>query len=264
MRASILLLLLLCLIPGVVTAAQVEPVSLYTAFRWHEWREQYREQATGNPAALREYGPLIVVGLVVPVSLLPVPMPSGEIMVRNSLELFAGQVRYEGHLQNIQTGFLTPHETSVNYLGMQGIIDLGWRFPVSTLTMEPFTGLGVRWWLRSLQGGGGYNEYWLTLTNRFGCRIALPVASSLTIVAAGGAHVPFYTTNDADGTTLEPDGQWSGFGEVSLVSGRWEHAFTYEGLRYERSPTVQVSPTLGLFQPPSQSDVYGYRLGYRF
>jgi hypothetical protein len=273
MHGIVVALLVLCLVPSVVAAAQTEPVTLYTAFRWHEWREQYTEQATGNPESLKEQGPLLGVGILVPVSLLSRPTAGGELMLRNGLEVFGGQVRYHGHLQNIQTGTLTPYETDVNYFGIQGLMDLGWRFPVNSVTIEPFAGLGVRWWLRNLQGGGGYNEYWLTLNNRFGGRFTWPLANSLTVTASGGAQLPFYTTNDADGTTLEPDGQWSGFGELSLVYGRWEHAVTYEGLRYRRSPTeftgqyIQTghgASPLFASQPPSQSDIFGYRLGYRF
>ena len=53
-------------------------------------------------------------------------------------------------------------------------------------------------------------------------------------------------------------------GELSLAQGKWQHTLFYEGLRYDVSPAVHVSPTLALLQPASQSDIFGYRLGYRF
>lgn len=263
MRNAILALLLLALVPGTAPAAKLEPVTLFGGFRWHEWREQYSDGA-GNPASLKEQGPLFGLGVTVPVDLLPQPTANGTLTLRGSGELFGGQVRYHGHLQDIGTGTLTPYATDVVYLGVQGNADLGWRFPLAPLTVEPFAGLGVRWWLRDLQGDGGYAEYWLSLSSRLGGRLTWPLADGLTLAAAGGALLPFHTTNTANGTTVEPEGDWSGFGELVLAVGRWEHALFYEGLRYEKSPPVRVSPTLAILQPPSQSDIFGYRLGYRF
>ncbi len=260
---SIIAALLLCLLPGMAQAAKLEPVSLFAVIRWHEWREQYSEQATGNPASLKEQGPLFGIGMNVPVDLLPAPTALGTLMLRSSGELFGGQVRYDGHLQH-PSGTLTPYQTDVVYLGLQGATDIGWRFPIKSVSIEPFVGLGARWWLRDLQGSGGYTEYWLSISSRLGGRLSWPLADGLTLATAGGVMLPFYTTNTADGTTLKPDGQWSGFGELSLAHGQWQHQLFYEGLRYEKSPTVRVSPTLGILQPPSQSDIFGYRLGYRF
>lgn len=261
-RSGITAALLLCLLPGMAQSAKLEPVSLFGAFRWHEWREQYSDGA-GNPAALKEQGPLFGLGVTMPVDLLPAATTNGTLVLRNSGELFGGQVRYDGHLQN-PNGTLTPYQTDVVYLGVQGATDLGWRFPVKPIGLEPFVGFGARWWLRDLQGTGGYSEYWISLTGRFGERLNWQFDNGNSFSIVGGALLPFYTTNTADGTTLKPDGRWSGFGEISFLSGRFEHNFFYEGLRYEKSPTVRVSPTLGVLQPPSQSDIFGYRLGYRF
>jgi hypothetical protein len=253
-------------------AAKLEPVSLFAAFRWHQWREQYSEQATGNPASLKEQGPLFGIGVTVPIDLLPAPTAHGTLILRNSGELFGGQVRYNGHLQN-QNGTLTPYQTDVVYFGAQGAADLGWRFPVKTLTIEPFAGLGVRWWLRDLQGSGGYTEYWLSLSSRLGGRLSWLLADGLTLSAVGGAMLPLYTTNTADGSTIKPEGQWSGFGELACASGRWEHSLFYDGLRYKKSPSVRAGTVVDIngvphqtfvLQPPSQSDIFGYRLGYRF
>lgn len=263
MRNCLLVLVLVCLFAGAASAATREPLSLYGAFQWHQWREQYSEQATGNPASLKEEGPLFGVGVTVPVDLLSRPADSGTLMLRGGGELFAGQVRYHGHLQN-HDGTLSPHSTDVIYVGLQGSADLGWRFPTRPVGVEPFAGLGLRYWLRSLQGSGGYDEYWLNLGARLGGRLTWQPAAQASLALSGGAMMPFYTTNEADGTTIKPDGTWSGFGELSYTTPRWEHTLYYEGLRYKRSPAVRVSPTLALLQPPSQSDIFGYRLGYRF
>jgi hypothetical protein len=272
MRSWAAALLTLALLPGVAVAAPLEPVTLYATFRWHQWRETYVEHASGTPASLKEQGPLVGVGVKQAVAL--VSAQQGTLILRDGLELFTGRVHYNGHLQNVAAGTLSPYTTSVNYYGLQGVLDLGWRFPVAAVTVEPFAGLGYRWWLRSLRGGGGYNEYWWTITSRYGGRIGWALSDSTTLAATGGAQLPLYTTNTADGTTVKPDGQWSGFGELSLAIGHWEHALFYEGLRYAKSPyraTGQVvTDVFGSFQPvyvsqpPSQSDIFGYRLGYRF
>ena len=91
MRNTLALLLLICLSPGAALAAHREPTSLYGAFRWHEWREQYTEQATGTPASLKEEGPLFGIGVTVPVDLLPQPTANGTLTLRSSGELFGAR-----------------------------------------------------------------------------------------------------------------------------------------------------------------------------
>ncbi len=83
------------------------------------------------------------------------------------------------------------------------------------------------------------------------CLFALSLAASLAFAPAAAAADP-------------PDGGWvPGARRKSLMA-----SFYYEGLRFDESPKVYfpIDPTtaLAVWQPRSDADIFGLRLGYVF
>jgi hypothetical protein len=62
---------------------------------------------------------------------------------------------------------------------------------------------------------------------------------------------------------VEPQGEWSAFAELGAQFGRFRPSLFYEGVRYSRSPSV-VAGNFIVFQPDSDQDIFGVRLGWAF
>jgi len=172
-------------------------------------------------------------------------------------------------------------KTSVAYFGTKLEMDLGWRILLTDGSVEPFAGVGYRWWLRSLENStildangkvvpvGGYDELWQTLYTRLGMRGSYAVNREMTVFAEAGGKYPFLNRNSVDfpgaGTvTLEPDPRWSMFAEIGARYGRFRTALFYEGFRFGQSQPVPISGTVALLQPKTDSDIFGVSVGWCF
>src|SRR6185369_297926 len=101
----------------------------------------------------------------------------------------------------------------------------GYRYSAASWDLEPFTGLGYRWWLRNLYNStsttsaervSGYTEYWQTVYLRMGARGSYRHSSGISFFAEAGGKFPLYTGNSVDFVgsgvaTFEPAGLWSAF-----------------------------------------------------
>ena len=202
-------------------------------------------------------------------------------------KFFGSVVDYQGQTQldsthPKQSG--RPVNTDVSYLGSDLSADLGWNFPLASFSLEPFAGVGYRWWLRGLQDStaldtdntpfatSGYTEHWQSVYGRMGARARYQCGRQLTLFAEGGAKHPFYTGNSVDlaGTgpvTVHPGGRWSGFAETGITYRQLRFALSYEGFRYSQSPLVPVTLQNGpgfMYQPKSSSDLFGLNVGWCF
>ncbi len=248
----------------------LDELYLYPSFQYFQWEEYHAGQRL-----LRETGPLFGAGAA---AVLVGPKLDNDsfFTLKAKAELFGSVVDYDGHAQDLQSGERFPIKTDVTYFGTKGEADLGWRYTVGRICLEPFGGVGIRWWLRDLQDTtsvdangnsvpvSGYEEDWLSAYSRVGLRGGFAVAADVRVFAEAGAKYPFYTRNSTDfpgvgSVTVKPGGRWSAFAELGVRYKRFRPSVFYEGFRYADSP-----PSKGLFQPKSDSDIIGVNLGYTF
>ena len=248
-------MLLMAIHASPLWAAPGDELTPYLSAARYSW-----EEYDGGKRLLRESGYLFSGGTVLE-SVLP-----HSVTLRERGELFGGVVGYSG-----QTQEGIPVDTDVNYLGLKGELDLGYRIAASRSFLEPFCGAGVRWWLRGLRdstdaSGGtatGYTEDWLMGYLRLGVRGRYEVAPATYLFAEAGAKKPFYTGNTVDSVTVRPDGELSAFAELGTETSPVQLSLFYEGFRFSHSPPV-VSGRIIQFQPDSSSDIFGLRLGLAF
>ena len=254
------LLLICCALPA--SAASLEELTPYLSVQQYTW-----EEFNNGRRLLKESGQLVSGGILVGVS------TDFSMTLRAKAELFGGMVDYDGETQAPNP---LPVETEVNYFGVRNEVDFGYRAPLGDLRVEPFAGLGYRWWLRDLEDStastgqrvSGYTENWLTGYGRLGARGSYQTTAQLSLFAEGGALYPFYTGNTVDfvgsgKTTFRPRGRVSGFAEAGAVWRQLRLSFYYEGFRWRESPVKTVGAS-GFLQPESTSDVFGLSVGWNF
>ncbi|HJV67017.1 MAG TPA: hypothetical protein VJ550_14890 [Geomonas sp.] len=262
LKSSIMALLTVVCCAGGASAASLDQVTPFLTVQHFSWEEYY-----GGKRLLDEDGPLYSGGVKVGV------ITDFAMTIAAKGELFGGIVNYDGQTQAPNA---VPVTTDVAYLGTRGEADLGYRLPPRFLNLEPFAGLGYRWWTRTLQDSttstglrvSGYTETWDTFYCRLGARGNYQASSDWSLFAEGGAKYPFYTGNSVDfsgigTTTFHPGAQWSGFGEAGVRYRHLKVAFTYEGFRWSQSPVKAVG-SQAYFQPESTSNVMGLNLGWNF
>jgi len=253
-----------CALPA--HAAPLDGVTPFLSAQYFSWRE-----FSGGSRLLKEEGPLFAGGVLGEFAI-PRHAPSA-LALRGKVEIFGGVVDYHGETQAPNP---VPVKTEVSYLGTRQELDLGYRYSSDTWYLEPFSGVGYRWWLRGLQDAtssagsqvSGYTEYWQTAYLRTGGRSLCRVGLETSLFLEGGAKYPFYTGNSvnfagAGRITFRPVGEWSGFAETGINYRRLRLALSYEGFRFSSSPLVQVG-TKDYFQPDSASDIFGLHLGWTF
>jgi hypothetical protein len=250
-----------CALPA--AAASLDELTPYLTGNYFTWRE-----FSGGRRLLKESGPLFAGGAVAEL------VTVSALTLRGRAEIFGGVVNYDGETQE-----QIPVKTEVSYLGTKQEFDLGYRYAADGWHLEPFTGLGYRWWLRGLhdstavdgQPASGYTEYWRTGYLRLGMRGRYRTASGASLFAEGGAKYPFYTANDSDPFgngvhTYRPGGDWSSFAETGVSYRRLKLSLSYEGFRFSPSPVVVVvfNGVNLLHQPESVSSIIGLNLGWSF
>lgn len=249
-----------CAIPA--SAASLEELTPFLSVQQYTW-----EEFSDGRRLLKESGQLVSGGLLVGAG------SDHSLTLRARGELFGGVVDYDGETQAPDP---VPVETEVNYLGVRTHFDLGYRVPSGELRIEPFGGLGYRWWLRDLEDSrastgqrvSGYTESWLSWYGRLGARGSYLTSAGLSLFAEGGALYPFYTGNTVDfvgegKTTFRPQGRLSGFAEAGASWRELRLSLYYEGFRWGRSP-VKLVGIQGFLQPESTSDILGLSLGWNF
>lgn len=183
-------------------------------------------------------------------------------------ELFGGSVDYDG-----QTQEGTPVKTDTDYFGFKLEGDSGYRFMIAEKSsLEPFVGLGLRWWKRDIQStdeGIGYEETWSSFYVRAGIYGDHMISGQAKVFLEGGAKFPLYTRNEPDfsefgleNPTLEPGSEVSLFAEAGLKWSKIKVAVFYEGMRFSES---DLDDTYNAFyQPESKADMFGVNIGLSF
>ena len=267
------LLLICCFTALLVPAANatgfggIREASLYPFIQYFTW-EEFGDN--GN-RLLKESGPQY--GLGGDITLLLLKGEAGEMTFKGKLELSGGEVNYDGQLQDG-----TPHSTDVTYFGINNEDTFGWALTYRNATIEPFGGLGYRWWMRDLQGGRGYTEYWTSLSALVGVRSSYTLGPQSRMFVMGGARYPFYNRNDVehypgvDAIELKPESEWSAMAECGIRYRQMFASLFYESYIFpESDPVTRYNayrhPTPGpssFIQPRSESETFGLRVGWAF
>ncbi len=275
MRSRILQLsfLLIAVFTGTLPAAHEAlagpgELSGYLAVQSFDWREF----AEGS-RAVRETGPLFGIGLVYPADM------GGHVLFTTTGEVFGGPMDYNGHACDLTGENCEASTATVNYFGIKVEGDLSRPIPAGGLSLEPFGGLGFRYWLRNIDSGStvsgvptsSFSEDWITVYVRGGIRGKVAFAGKKQLILLAGAKLPFFTQNTAHTSevgqgpdlNLRPGKQVSFFAEAGMTLDRVTLSIFYDSFRYPQSPTVSNGISIG-YQPRSTLDLYGVRADWTF
>ena len=266
-------------------AAGLEELSVYPTFQYFTWEELKDD---GN-RILKESGPLFGAGAAGKLDLY-----QKSLMLKFKGELSGGQVDYDGHTQQLPPLPSPPNppntpnplseipvKTDVGYFVAKAEADVGWRLSVEKFSLEPFAGLGYRWWLRDIHSStamdrngnlvsvGGTTETWQSLYTRFGGRMDYSTSEAWKVFWEAGAKYPLLNRNTAavsgaGDVTVKPGEQWSAFAEVGARYKRFRSCFFYEGFKFSKSPLVPIGGNTVVFQPESKSEIFGFNLEWAF
>ena len=272
-RQSIITLVLVMLASQAAAAEYGGIRELYIgpSIAYFHWRELVAGQSI-----LTEQGPMYGIDGTIALDLLKTER-AGTLTLKDKVGIFGGLVYYDGQTQAPHN---LPVKTDVIYVGVKEELALGWAIPFGDSRLEPFAGLGYRWWLRDLQDStanngtsnvkvSGSNEVWESAYTKLGAALSIPLTRDWRIFVEGGGKYPFYNSSYIDtagvgNTTLRPEPRWSAFGELGARSGKLRTALFYEGYRTGQSPLVRISSTSGVYQPKSDEDVVGVSFSYCF
>lgn len=225
------------------------------SFTWKEFNDN-------GTQLLKESGPIYGLGASAKSDI------SKTMTLKFKGELFGGSIDYDG-----QTQAGTPAKTDTEYFGFKMEGDAGWKFMVAEKSsLEPFAGLGWRWWNRDIQSTAtaiGYEERWSTIYARLGIRGDHAFSNQLKGFTEAGVKLPIYTENEIDWTvfgldtiTLEPGNEASVFAEVGVKWAMLKVSVFYEGMRFSKSDLDDVYNAI--YQPESKADIYGVNVGMAF
>jgi len=249
------LLFSLAIAASPVIAADIDIYAQVQSFTWKEFAKGSR--------LLKESGPIYGVGG-------SVIFPIRQFALKARGEIFGGSVDYEG-----ETWGGEPVQTDSNYFGFKLEGDFGWVFHVTEgSSLEPFAGLGYRWWLRDLEStheATGYLENWSSLYLRLGGRGDYSFWKSLNAFAEASLKFPIYNENTAylgdvglEDVTLNPGRRPWFFAEAGIKYALFRMSVFYEGMRFSRSRVVAIDDEWGVYQPKSTADIFGVNLGVSF
>lgn len=243
-------------------AGEPEVYGMVESFTWKEFGQ-------GGEQLLKESGPRFGAGFVYTHAF------EGGVTIKPRVELFGGTVDYDGATQ---TG--VPVMSDVEYFGVKLQGDVGVRIGEG-LIFEPFGGVGLRGWDRTIEDSVtvsgtqaiGYTEEWLIAYGRLGIRFMTEPSQEMRTFFEAGVLVPFYSENTAllsekflaADVTFKPKMKTSLFAEAGFKAGTFKMSAFYEALRFDPSDPV-IEPFSGLlfYQPKSESDVFGVRIGAAF
>jgi hypothetical protein len=255
------LIVVLLLSGGLVDQAAAGEAVLYLAVESYTWKE-FKDNGS---LLLKESGPLAGVGFTYHHEF------PDHLTLRPTAEIFGGTVDYDGQTQ---TGIAA--KTDVDYFGLKLDGDIGRKFIISKQWfVEPFGGLGLRLWIRDINDGVaangtatyGYDEVWLTWNARLGLRGGVDISQGSRLFAEVGVKLPLYNENTADlglDVTMHPGKETSYFAEMGAQLSGFRGILFYEGLRFSKSDEVAIAYGYTVWQPKSEADIYGLKLGVVF
>lgn len=229
---------------------------VYGLVEYFTWREF---EDTGAQI-LREAGPRGGIGFTYHAEL------QNGLSLRPRVELYGGHVDYVG-----QTMAGTPVKSNTNYFAFKFEADAGGKIGRNELLLEPFGGFGFRIWDRDIEDtatASGYLEEWFIVYLRAGLRMDALLSKESKMFFVAGTKFPVYNQNTAylsdigysDDATLHPGKKISFFAEAGFKAGGFKLSAFYDSMRFSQS----APGFAGFFQPRSESDVYGLRIGRSF
>lgn len=234
----------------------------FESFTWEEFDDFGQK-------LLEESGPRIGVGFAMH------KVFEGGFTLKPRVELFWGTVDYDGATQAGE-----PVLSETDYLGFKAEIDMGGQVGQG-VRFEPFGGIGLRFWDRTINDSItvlgtqaiGYTEEWYMAYFRVGFRLQSPPEDAFQGFFELGARIPLYTENtallsekfSAADVTFEPGNRTSLFAEAGFRAEVFKLTAFYESLRFKPSDSV-MEPVSGLllYQPESEADIFGVRVGASF
>jgi hypothetical protein len=145
----------------------------------------YRWVEDFGSRSVKEFGPVLQLGGYVSGSPSTSFLP---LTLRGDVRMLVGQVGYDTFEQDLITGALRPTKIDTSYLGFTQEGAIGLREGIESGYLEPFLGLGYRWWWRNIGSSAGYTELYRLIYGRIGVR---------TEHGLGGA-LKFHTTFSLD------------------------------------------------------------------
>lgn len=242
----------------------IQELTVYPFVQYFTWKEF----DDAGKRLLKESGPQFGAGGAIKLALLQGDV--GAMTLKGKLEVFGGQVDYDGQYQDG-----TPAKTDVDYIGLKQELTVGWAIPLRQVSIEPFAGLGYRWWLRDIKGSGGYTEHWSTLYLLLGARSKYKISADSDFFIMGGAKYAFENENsiyDFPGVgdvRLEPGNDWAAVAEGGIKYKHITASIYYENFIFPASPGVLKSDSLShsnviISQPRSESEIIGIKVGWAF
>lgn len=245
-----------------------EETDIYGFIESFTWRE-----FSSGEQLLRESGPLGGIGFSF------ISYDESTLAVKARGELFGGQVHYVGQACDIFNN-CEPATSNADYFGIRAEGDVGPRFKVGSFSsIEPFAGAGLRMWIRHIKGGttvfgnpvSSVTEDWTSVYFRLGIRGDHDFSKRTRIFAEAGVTLPVYNTDYSQyyNVTVKPGNKPSLFAEAGMKVDRMKISAFYEGLRFGKSePEFVGFDSMGrahyVFQPKTNADIYGIRVGVIF
>jgi hypothetical protein len=271
MRSIVMLGLVVALLSsgGLVGQAAADQAVIYMSIDSYTWKEFHDD----GSLLLKESGPLVGVGITFQHEF------SDHITLTPTAEIFGGTVDYDGQTQ---AGIAAT--TDVNYFGLKLVGDVGKKIKISKqVFIEPFFGLGLRTWIRDINDGTtaggmttyGYREGWVAWDARLGMRGGIDITQGSRLFAEALLKLPLYNRNTAylseknlgSDITMHPGKETSLYAEMGMQISRFRGSLFYEGLRFSKSDDVITTDGVYIYtswQPKSEADIYGLKLGMAF
>lgn len=233
----------------------------------YQWREEFDQ---GTP---KESGPLATFG--VSVSGFP-STQNPEISLRNDFQIFFGRVAYDTFAQSLTTpSALMPLRTHTLYLGLSYEGSVGLRSTSGPKVIEPFVGLGLRWWERyieSANGVSGYEELYTTIYGRAGIRLQHNVSAGHATYGMVSVDPMLWAREQIDWVRISGDtltvknGLRPGWTvEFGVRGATMDGTVYWRATRLGESNAVSCSGgTARCLQPESQQDIIGLNVAFPF
>jgi hypothetical protein len=243
--------------------AATNEIDIYFKIESFTWSEYF----DSGSQILEESGPIYGLGISYKTDI------ARSLMIMTKSEIFGGSVDYDG-----QTQAGISANTDTDYMGFKVEADIGIKaIETEKFSLEPFTGLGFRWWVRDIQStinAIGYEERWRSFYVRLGIRSENNISDQFKIFAQLGVKRPIYNQNEIglskfglSDVTVEPGNEASFFAEAGLKEKKIMVSFFYEGMRFSKSDvryTYDAFGIYGVFQPESEADIFGVNIGITF
>ena len=233
----------------------------------YQWKEHFSGETP------RESGPLLTLGGYVS----GFPWESTpRVTLRGDVEMFLTRVPFSTFAQSLSgPGTVTPLDTHSDYLGFRYEGSLGRRFGSEAAGLEPFLGLGARWWLRYIETKDavtGYSELYHTLYGRVGVRARRPFGARFLLHGAVSIDPLLWAQERIDWTDISGErltvrnGKRPGWTiELGVGDGSLDGTVFWRATRFGESDHVScLGGTSRCFQPESDQDIIGMKLGLAF